>query len=88
MQVYIRTYMYGMYMCKYITALPLLCRIEGVFYRIKQRLLQYKVDPVTSQVEDYIANCRVSKQYHTLLSCAYTYMHNTKALVHSVHVRM
>ena len=34
-------------------------RIEGVFYRIRQKLQQYNMEPVTATIKDYVAGAKV-----------------------------
>ena len=34
-------------------------RIEGVFCRIRQKLQQYNVEPVTATIKDYVAGAKV-----------------------------
>ena len=42
--------------CMYLSLLS----TEGVFYRIKQRLQQYNMEPVSVQVKEHIASSKVS----------------------------
>lgn len=35
------------------------CSVEGVFYRIGQKLEKYRLEPVASTIDDHIANSKV-----------------------------
>ena len=67
----------------YSAHLLCVCRIEGVFYRIGQKLEKYRLEPVAHSIDDHIANskvylysiCKYRTEYSTLVQCTYIILH-------------
>ena len=53
------------------------CSVEGVFYRIRQKLDKYRLEPVAGLINDHISNSKVSHSiglnYVVLFQCGMWY---------------
>lgn len=47
-------------------------RIEGVFYRIRQKLQLYNMEPVTATIKDYVAGAKVNTVTSKTSLCIYS----------------
>ena len=75
-----------MYKCMYMYVYT--CSTEGVCYRIKQRLQAYNMEPVSSQVVEFIGSSKVELHVYTFDRHMYLHVHVHAYIVHGrIHAR-